>query len=107
MPRTGMKSAGRADRPLKDAVAGSVADGFGASFPLLFQCNPAPMFVYDWDSWCILEVNDSALAQYGYTREQFLRLTLRDLMVPDEATQRMADRISDVSLVKLDPRRHR
>ena len=107
MPRIRTKSGERANRSLKDAFAGSVADGFGASFPLLFQCNPAPMFVYDWESWCILEANDSALAQYGYTREQFLRLTLRDLMVPDEATRRMANRISDVSLVKLGPRRHR
>src|SRR5208282_841543 len=78
-----------------------------ASFSLLFQSNPAPMLVYDWDSWRILEVNDAALTQYGYSRDEFLRLSLHDIMEPDEAESAFKNRISDARLVKLEPRRHR
>ena len=50
-----------------------------ASFRLLFDGNPVPMFVYALDDLRILDVNDAALEHYGYRREQLLRMTLRDI----------------------------
>ena len=41
-----------------------------ASFRLLFAANPLPMWLYDAESLQFLEVNDAAVSQYGYTREE-------------------------------------
>jgi diguanylate cyclase (GGDEF)-like protein/PAS domain S-box-containing protein len=50
-----------------------------ASFRLLFESNPVPMWVYDRETLRFLGVNDAAVAQYGYSREQFLTMTVPDL----------------------------
>ncbi|HUB75859.1 MAG TPA: ATP-binding protein [Solirubrobacteraceae bacterium] len=51
---------------------------------LLFERNPLPVMVYEHDTLRILAVSDSAIAGYGYSREEFLQLTLLDLTPPDE-----------------------
>ena len=56
-----------------------------ASLLLMFESNPAPMWVVDAESQRFLAVNEAAIAHYGYTREQFLAMTLTDLYFPDEA----------------------
>ena len=48
-------------------------------YRLLFAGNPHPMWMYDRDSLAFLQVNDAAVAQYGYTRDQFLQMTLLDV----------------------------
>lgn len=50
-----------------------------ASFQLLFESNPVPMWVYDRHDWRFLAVNDAALVQYGYSRDRFLSMTLLDI----------------------------
>jgi diguanylate cyclase (GGDEF)-like protein/PAS domain S-box-containing protein len=50
-----------------------------ASFRLLFDNNPVPMWVYDRETLRFLAVNDAAVAHYGYSREQFVSLTLLDI----------------------------
>ena len=50
-----------------------------ASFRLLFEGNPVPMWVYEQDSLRFLAVNDAAVAHYGYPREWFLAKTLLDI----------------------------
>ncbi len=50
-----------------------------ASFRLLFDSNPLPMWVYENTSLRFVAVNDAAIAHYGYGREQFLAMTLRDI----------------------------
>jgi len=50
-----------------------------ASFRLLFESNPVPMWVYDHETLQFLAVNDAAVEHYGYTREQFLDMTLLDI----------------------------
>jgi hypothetical protein len=42
------------------------------------------MWVYDRESWKFVEVNDAAVQQYGYSREEFLRMTIRDIRPPEE-----------------------
>src|ERR1700690_1240841 len=49
------------------------------SFRLLFKNNPVAMWVYDRETLRFLAVNDAAVAQYGYSREQFLTMTVLDL----------------------------
>jgi two-component system cell cycle sensor histidine kinase/response regulator CckA len=52
-------------------------------YRLLFENNPQPMWVYDQETLKFLTVNDTAVQSYGYTREEFLRMTLRDIR-PEE-----------------------
>jgi two-component system cell cycle sensor histidine kinase/response regulator CckA len=49
----------------------------------LFENNPHPMWFYDLETLAILAVNNAALTHYGYTREEFLQMTLKDIR-PDE-----------------------
>jgi diguanylate cyclase (GGDEF)-like protein/PAS domain S-box-containing protein len=55
-----------------------------ASFRLLFDSNPVPMFVYALDDERIIAVNESAIVHYGYARESFLGMTLGALHDSDE-----------------------
>src|ERR1041385_2954581 len=50
-----------------------------ATFWLLFANNPLPMWVYDLETLRFLDVNEVACHNYGYTREEFLTLTIRDI----------------------------
>jgi diguanylate cyclase (GGDEF)-like protein/PAS domain S-box-containing protein len=50
-----------------------------ASFRLLFEGNPLPMWVYDRETLRFIAVNDAAIEHYGYSREQFLAMTLLDV----------------------------
>ena len=56
-----------------------------ASFRLLFDSNPVPMFVYGLDDLRILSVNDAAVKHYGYDRDQVLQMSLLDIHHPDES----------------------
>ena len=56
-------------------------------YRMLFDSNPHPMWVYDIDSLKFLEVNDAAIASYGYTREEFLGMTIRDIRPAEEVAR--------------------
>ena len=56
-----------------------------ANFRFLFAHNPIPMLVMDLDSLRYLEVNDAAIRQYGYSRDEFLGLCATDVRSPEEA----------------------
>lgn len=45
----------------------------------LFNRSPVPQWLYDFDTLAILQVNDAALKFYGYSRREFLRMTIKDL----------------------------
>jgi PAS domain S-box-containing protein len=68
-------------------AAKEVAERLGASFRLLFDGNPIPMWVYDLATLRFLEVNDAAVAQYGYSRAQFLAMTIADIRPPEDAAR--------------------
>ena len=51
---------------------------------LLFERNPLPIVVYEWATLGILAVSDGAVTTYGYSREEFSALTIRDLLPDDE-----------------------
>lgn len=50
----------------------------------VFERAPAPMFVVDGDTLDIIGVNDAAVSRYGYSRDEFLSRSLRDLWPPYE-----------------------
>lgn len=45
----------------------------------LFNSNPVPMWVYDIETLGFLAVNDAAVREYGYSREEFSRMTFKDV----------------------------
>ncbi len=55
-----------------------------AQYRLLFEGNPHPMWVFDQESLRFLEVNEAAIEHYGYSREEFLAMTIRDIRPPEE-----------------------
>ncbi len=55
-----------------------------ASFRLLFEDNPVPMFVLRRDTQGFLAANAAALSHYGFSREQLLAMSLHDLRAADD-----------------------
>jgi PAS domain S-box-containing protein len=53
-------------------------------YRLLFEGNPVPMLVYDLETLELLAANGAAVDQYGYTREELLRLSIPDLTLPGD-----------------------
>ena len=53
-------------------------------YRLLFDSNPTPLFLFDPETLRFLAVNTAALRQYGYTREEFLAMTIHQLRPPED-----------------------
>ena len=68
-----------------DPVKNVPVKGKDEKFRLFFQDNPQPMWVFDRDSLLFLEINDAALALYGYSRDEFRNMRVTDLRVNDDA----------------------
>ena len=63
-------------------------------FRYMFARNPLPMWIYDLETLAFLEVNDAASHHYGYSREEFRSMTLKDIR-PEEETDKL---LRDVEL---------
>ena len=61
-----------------------------AQYRLLFESNPQPMWVYDLATLRFLAVNDAAVRHYGYSRSEFLDMTIKDIR-PAEDLKRLED----------------
>src|SRR5271169_2137757 len=55
-----------------------------AEYRLLFDGNPQPMWVYDLETLEFIAVNDAAIAHYGYSRDEFLAMTIKDIRPPED-----------------------
>ena len=55
-----------------------------AQYRLLFESNPQAMWVYDLTTLRFLAVNDAAIRHYGYTRAEFLDMTIKDIRPPED-----------------------
>ena len=54
-------------------------------FRALFAANPLPMWIYSLKTLRFLEVNDAAVQNYGYTRDEFLVMMIQDIRPLDDA----------------------
>lgn len=50
----------------------------------LFHANPQPMWIYDVETLEFLDVNAAAIEHYGFTRDEFLSMTLAGIRPPGE-----------------------
>jgi PAS domain S-box-containing protein len=53
-------------------------------YRLLFENNPNPMWVYDLQTLAFLAVNNAAIQHYGYSREEFFAMTIKDIRPPED-----------------------
>ena len=63
-----------------------------AKYRYMFHNNPQPMWIFDVETLTFLEVNEAAIKHYGYTEDEFLSMTLKDIRPPGEI-QRLIDTI--------------
>ena len=75
---------GRASRLLGVNIDVSEAHDSEARYRELFESNPQPMWVFDVQTLAFLAVNDAAINQYGYSRDEFLGMTIHDVRPADE-----------------------
>jgi len=74
----------------------------------LFEYSPLPSWIYRTRDLRILNVNQAAIDHYGWTRNQFLNLTVRSLLSPEEAESADADlKQPSPNYRKVRPVRHR
>lgn len=45
----------------------------------LFEMNPVPMWIYDLENLKFWRVNEAAVRSYGYTKEEFMKMTIKDI----------------------------
>ncbi|MFP5488344.1 MAG: PAS domain S-box protein, partial [Acidimicrobiia bacterium] len=63
--------------------AGATGDGPDPDASIL-DAYPLPTWIFDEETFFYLEVNDAAVATYGYSRDEFLAMTIYDVHPPDE-----------------------
>jgi PAS domain S-box-containing protein len=68
----------------KTKIADDLLKRSQEKYRFLFEKNPVPLLMVDYTSLKIVQANDAALKQYGYTREEFLQVDLRALFMEDD-----------------------
>ncbi|MFQ5577763.1 MAG: ATP-binding protein, partial [Anaerolineae bacterium] len=53
-----------------------------ARYRLVFQDAPQPMFIHDLDTYAFVDVNKAATALYGFSHDEFLSMTLKEIRSP-------------------------
>jgi hypothetical protein len=59
-------------------------------YRVLFALSPFPKFLFDSQTLRFLAVNDAAVRHYGYSRDEFLAMSLPDIRPPEEVPRLMA-----------------
>jgi PAS domain S-box-containing protein len=54
------------------------------NYKRMFLENPLPMWLHDAESLEFIEVSDAAVARYGYSHDEFLKMRLTDLRAPED-----------------------
>ena len=60
-------------------------------YRLFFEGNPQPAWIYDAKTYAFLQVNPAALRKYGYTREEFLRMTVKHIRPEEDVATFLAE----------------
>jgi PAS domain S-box-containing protein len=68
-----------------------------------FDENPLPSIIFDRETLAIVDVNNAALGHYGYSREEFLSMTIKELRPPEEIPAMMKGIAMDASDVRKVP----
>lgn len=73
----------------------------------MFEQHPHPMWLYDPQTFAFLAVNEAAIRHYGYTRDEFLCMTIKDIR-PAEDIARLTQSVGGLTSGKRSrlPSRH-
>ena len=75
-------------------------------YKLLFESTPQPIWVYNEDTLAFLAVNEAATRIYGYSRDEFLDMTVDDIRPQEDIPTLMINNAAN-DLVISSPWRHR
>jgi hypothetical protein len=67
------------------------------SYRHLFERHPAPMWLFDAKTLRFLEVNDAAVHLYGWSREEFLAMTIDEIRPPEDVPRLHEDLAEEIS----------
>jgi PAS domain S-box-containing protein len=67
-------------------------------YKYLFENNPLPMWIFDMETLAFLEVNNSAILNYGYSRDEFMNMTIKDIR-PMEDIEATLKQVQDEKLI--------
>jgi PAS domain S-box-containing protein len=62
----------------------------GKQYQVLFETYPSPTWVYNAETLAFLAVNDAAVRHYGYSRDEFLAMTIRDIRPQEDVPALLA-----------------
>ncbi len=62
----------------------------------LFDQNPLPMWVYDISTLKFLMVNEAAIEHYGYSRDEFLKMSIKDILAKEELKRFSKNQTRDI-----------
>jgi diguanylate cyclase (GGDEF)-like protein/PAS domain S-box-containing protein len=71
-------------------------------FRRIFEGNPQPMWIFAKNSLDFLALNDAAIELFGYSREEFMTMTMLNILVPSEIPD-FLDSIGNVNSPLLKP----
>ncbi|MCU0447938.1 MAG: PAS domain S-box protein [Microscillaceae bacterium] len=75
----------------------------------LFTQNPNPMWVFERENYCFIEVNEAAIQHYGFSRDEFLKMTIYDIRPAEdiEKVKNLTRKDSKLGYQQLGVWRHR
>jgi two-component system cell cycle sensor histidine kinase/response regulator CckA len=81
-------------REIEQAAHRKASRAAEEQYRLLFEASPQPMWVVDRETLRYLAANDAAVSHYGYSRDEFLSMTIRDIRPAEDvaATVRATER---------------
>jgi PAS domain S-box-containing protein len=71
----------------------------GFEYRTMYESNPNPMWIYELGSLKFLSVNNAAIEFYGYSREEFMKMTIRDIR-PDDDIERLETAVQNNSMFR-------
>jgi len=60
-------------------------------YRFMYVNSPQPMYIFDIETLAFIEVNQAMVNHYGYSREEFLHMTIKDIRPPEDVEALIAD----------------